>query len=130
MMNSVNGISGNGTEGTAQMTYHAGLLTIMNHIVAYHVTADKILMPVAVKGTENNLLLSLGTALALAVRPLVVTGADVLSEADTYTLGAEDLIILDNPTFAPVRSDKALLKCRRRSPLRSALTNGKALTVI
>ena len=47
MVNMVNGIAFNDTERAAQMAYHAGLLAVVNHIVAYHMATDKgeVLIP-------------------------------------------------------------------------------------
>ena len=49
MMNIINRIAFNDTERTTQMSYHTGLLTIMNNIVSYNMATDRILIPITLQ---------------------------------------------------------------------------------
>ena len=92
-MHVIDGVSANGTERTAKMSYYTGLLAIVNDIVTHDMTADIILMPISAKCVENNFLFPLRTAFIFSCRTQIVSFIKVFTKAYANTLCFKNMVL-------------------------------------
>ena len=104
------------TEHAAHAADDPALLTVVYVAAADDVAADLLLQPSVVLAAADRVALHLGGALYIFMcEVLLVVGIKVFAQRNAGTLAVRNFTVLDDPAFAPVGSDHAVLEsCRRR----------------
>ena len=117
----VNIVAGDLAEDRAQAADDARLLAMRDMVVAHDVVADVVLGPAVFQGPLDGLDVAFGRVLR-GVVPLVA----VLAERDADASRIADVVVLDDPAFAPVRADQADLFGGGRGPGRGGVHHREA----
>jgi len=96
-MNVVDDVVGDGAEYRAHTSNEARLLAMRDAVVPYHMVTDVFLRPASLQGPLDGLDVALGRILRRVV-PLVA----VFAECDAGARRIADIVVLDNPSLAPV----------------------------
>src|SRR5690606_26727830 len=105
-------------ESAAHMAHDAGLFAIMDHVVPDDMAAYEGLVPSAgMQRPQDHFLFALGAAFRVFAPDRGVARSDRRAQADADAFGFIDMVVFDNPAFAPVRPDEPFLKGGRRRPL-------------
>ncbi len=117
----MNVVAGDPAEDRAQAADDARLLAMRDVVVAHDVVADVVLGPAVFQGPLDGLDVAFGRVLR-GVVPLVA----VLSQRDADASRVADVVVLDDPAFAPVGADQADLFGGGRGPGRGGVHHREA----
>ncbi len=120
-MDVVDDVACDGAEHRAHAPDDARLLAIRNMVVPYHMVTDVFLRPASFRCALDGLDVTLGR-----IRRRVVPFIAVFAERDPHARRIADIVVLDDPSLAPVGADQADLLCRGRRPGRCRVHHGKA----
>src|ERR1019366_4024336 len=98
----------------------ARLLAMENAVVPHEMVPDVFLRPAVLQRAVDC------RGIALGGLGLVVPGVAVLAERDSYAGRMADLVILNDPPFAPVGADQPDLLGGRGRPRRGRVSQGEA----
>ena len=119
-------VSVNLTEDASQMPDNSVLPAVIDFVPSHDMSADSFFAPTDVPGLKNSFHLILIARLQFTVGKIVVPGRNFFSQTDSAAFCVVDYVVFDNPTLAPVCSQKSVLHCRRWCPLTGCLSHFKS----
>ena len=125
--NIVNVIAVDFTEDASHMSDNTILAAIIDYIVAYDMRTNGFLAPSDSFCQEYGLHLIVITWFAMISCTEIVSGRGFFSDADGTAFCVVDNIVFDDPSLAPVCTEKSRLISGRRCPWASCLGHLKAL---
>ena len=115
------------TEYTAHTTDDTTLFTVMNIISADNMTSYLFFQPAMILSAAYGITFHLCRAFDIFIcKIMIIIRIQVFTYGNTCTFAVRDITVLDDPSFAPVRTDHTVLKCCRRRPGGCCLADGKA----
>src|SRR5579859_7369213 len=99
-MDLVDVVTCHGAKGGAQAADDPGLFAMRNLVVAHEVMADGFPVPAVLERAMDRLDIAFG-----AVGRGVIPPVPVLAQCDPRACRIANVVVLDDPTLAPVRAD-------------------------
>ena len=125
IINMVDFVVFNNTENASLPADDTCLLAVVDVAASYDVASDLFFQPSMVLTFTYSVAFHLGRALYFLIGEIkVVVRIAILSEGDTNAFTVADLTVLDDPAFAPVRSDHTVLESGRWSPCLNRFCSG------
>ena len=112
----INMVMGNLAEDTAHMAHDTILSAVIYLIVADYMGTDRLLAPADLSCPEYGFHLILVSRLSVGPGTEIMASGGFLSNTDSAAFCIVNLIVLNDPALAPVRSQKSWLICGRRGP--------------
>jgi len=112
-MDVVDYVACDGAENRPQTADDTRLLAMRDMVVPHYMVTDVFLRPAVFQGALDGFDVALGSILRRVV-PFIA----VFAERDPYARRIADIVVLDDPSLAPVGTDQADLLCRGWRPRR------------
>ena len=107
-------VAGDLAERAPHVPHDAVLAAVVDHIVPHDMRPDGVFAPSELKGFHHGFELARVTRFPPGLREMIIARPFVFSEAYRGAFRIVDVVVFDDPAFAPVRTDQTGLVAGRR----------------